>query len=151
MYKRQHHPWRLRLHLARFACAIVPQGLVRAVQARASRSALFGGSGDPAAAEAFRARGFGGLSLAWRQRLALLTRLDLRPELSRIAAPATVVAARRDRIVPAVRCGRELAAGLGDAPLIVLERGGHLVLPLAEVPWERHVTELAQRAELDRD
>ncbi len=140
------HPWRIRLHVTRLVCGVVPAGLVRWVQGIASRGLLFGKLGDPAATKAFRQRGFGGLSRAWLQRLTMLTRLDLRSELPQVTQPATIIAAARDRIVPSVRCGRALAESLPDARFEIVDAAGHLILPLASIPWERHVQELCARA-----
>ena len=53
-----------------------------------------------------------------------LAALDLRPDLSRITTPTLVVSGARDVAAP-VEHGRELAAGIGDSTLEVVD-AGHL-------------------------
>ena len=56
--------------------------------------------------------------------LRLPLRLDLRPRLNAVTAPAQVVWGQRDLAEP-LKFGRELAAGLGGAPLVVLPGAYH--------------------------
>jgi pimeloyl-ACP methyl ester carboxylesterase len=59
------------------------------------------------------------------QQLAVLERHDRRAELSAIEVPAVVVVGDEDAITPR-ELGEELAAGLPDAELVVLDGVGHL-------------------------
>lgn len=57
--------------------------------------------------------------------------VDVSADLSRVAAPATLVWGERDRLIP-VEHGERLRAALGNAELIVLPQAGHL--PQADAP-----------------
>ncbi len=59
-----------------------------------------------------------------RQGLEILRQTDLRPALTGIACPVTVVAGSEDRLVP-VEAARRLVAGLPRARLILLDKAGH--------------------------
>jgi non-heme chloroperoxidase len=77
-----------------------------------------------------------------RDFLVAMQSMDLRPGLSKVEAPATVVIGTRDRLTPP-RLGRDLAATLPDARLVELDDRGHM-LPfeapdeLAELIAEHH-------------
>jgi 3-oxoadipate enol-lactonase len=63
----------------------------------------------------------------------VLAGADLRPELSRIAAPALVVAGAQDAALPP-SCSREIAAAIAGARYVELDPGAHLA------PIERSAT-----------
>jgi pimeloyl-ACP methyl ester carboxylesterase len=56
---------------------------------------------------------------------AIFARDDVRPHLGSIRTPTLVIHGEHDRALP-LRRGRELAAGIPDARLEVIPRGGHL-------------------------
>lgn len=60
-----------------------------------------------------------------RQQRAILGRPDSRPDLARIACPTLVLCGRQDALTP-LACHREMAAGISDARLEVIEDCGHL-------------------------
>lgn len=73
-----------------------------------------------------------------RQQKAILGRPDFRPLLPTIRCPTLVLCGRQDQLTP-VDAHLELAAGIADARLVVLEDCGHL--PPLELP-ERTSSEL---------
>lgn len=60
-----------------------------------------------------------------RQQQAILGREDFRPTLATIRCPTLVLCGREDRITP-VQAHREMAAGIANARLVVLDDCGHL-------------------------
>jgi len=60
-----------------------------------------------------------------RQQQAILARADYRPVLPTVRCPTLVLCGREDRITP-VQAHRELAAGIAEARLVVLDDCGHL-------------------------
>jgi pimeloyl-ACP methyl ester carboxylesterase len=60
-----------------------------------------------------------------RQQNAILTRADSVPDLPNFACPALVIVGREDALTPPERA-EEIAAGLPNARLEVLENCGHL-------------------------
>jgi pimeloyl-ACP methyl ester carboxylesterase len=62
-----------------------------------------------------------------RHQEAIIGRIDSRPTLGTITAPTLVVVGDADQIIP-VEAAREMAHGIGDAELVVVERAGHLAL-----------------------
>ena len=68
--------------------------------------------------------------------------LDLRVELGKIEAPTLIMHSKSDRIIPAV-CSEEMAAGIKDAKLVLLDSENHV--PLADEPaWPVARTALRQ-------
>ena len=68
--------------------------------------------------------------------------LDLRDELGKIEAPTLIMHSKSDRIIPAV-CSEEMAAGIKDAKLVLLDSENHV--PLADEPaWPVARTALRQ-------
>jgi pimeloyl-ACP methyl ester carboxylesterase len=61
-------------------------------------------------------------------RLAILRRYDLRPDLHRIAVPTLFLAADRDHLIPSVEQGRYMASRVPGATLRILEGHGHACL-----------------------
>ena len=82
----------------------------------------------------------------YRRRLAMIQGLDLRDELHRIDQPVRLFAATHDRVVPSLRCARTMQERLPHATTSVVDGGGHLILPLASLPWRDWLGELANRA-----
>jgi len=68
-----------------------------------------------------------------RQQQAILGRPDFRSALATVRCPTLVLCGRDDQITP-VEAHREMAAGIADARLVVLDDCGHL--PPLELPEE---------------
>lgn len=60
-----------------------------------------------------------------RQQRAILDRPDSRPSLVRISCPTLVLCGRQDALTP-VECHTEIAAGIANSRLVVVEDCGHL-------------------------
>lgn len=71
-----------------------------------------------------------GLDVFRRQQEAIMQRADSRPDLARVAVPTLVLCGRDDAITP-LDGHEEMAAGIRDAELVVLDDCGHLS------SWER--------------
>jgi 3-oxoadipate enol-lactonase len=138
-----HFAPRLRLAFSRLTAPLLPGWAFALGRRLCGTAALFGARREPQAVAAFRGRAFGRFDRGYRQRLAMLAGLDLRARLAEIAAPALVVIGERDRVVPPAH-GRALAAGLPNARLEVVPGGGHLLLPLAALPWEAWVGQIGR-------
>lgn len=143
-----HYPARLRLALSSRLAPLVPRSLFTLGRSLFAPLSLLAPRRDDEALRAFRALPGSWFDAGYRRRLAMVGRVDLRPELPRIARPVAIYASDHDRIVPSRSCAEVMAAGLPDATLEVLPRAGHLVLPLAEEPWVERLGRLAERAEL---
>ncbi len=72
--------------------------------------------------------------------LSALGDLDVRDELPRVRAPALVLHARKDAVVP-MKDGLELASGIAGARFVPLESGNHVLVP-GEPAWQRFVAEV---------
>ena len=60
-----------------------------------------------------------------RQQGAIMTRPDSRPELARIQCPTLVICGRQDLVTPP-ELAEEIAHGIPDARLSIVEDSGHL-------------------------
>jgi pimeloyl-ACP methyl ester carboxylesterase len=60
-----------------------------------------------------------------RQQAAIIARIDSRPHLGAIRAPAMVLAAREDAIMP-MEVSEEMARGIPGARLEIVEHCGHI-------------------------
>lgn len=140
-----HHPWRVRLALSRLVVACVPGPLFRLGRRVAGPDVLFGTRRDPDVERGFHAIGETRFDRDYRRRLAMIKGLDLRQRLPELRRPVLLFASADDRIVPAVRAAREMRALLPDVELEVIERAGHVVLPLPDEPWLERMERLAQR------
>ncbi|MEU5285600.1 alpha/beta hydrolase [Streptomyces sp. CA-278952] len=68
----------------------------------------------------------------------LISRVDVRADLAKVAAPTLVVAPTGDRLVlPA--CSYRLAVGIPGAQLIELPGAAHILNPADRATWLRHV------------
>ena len=72
--------------------------------------------------------------------LSALGDVDVRDELPRVRAPALVLHARGDAVVP-MKDGLELAGGIAGARFVPLESGNHVLIP-GEPAWQRFVAEV---------
>lgn len=138
-------PARLRLAASRLVAPCVPPGLFAIGRRFGGAHALFGARREPDAVRAFGALDGVHFDRGYRQRLRLLAGLDLRPRLVAITQPALVVVGTRDRVV-APAAGRELHGALRGAQLQIVDGGGHVLLPLASLPWADWLAELSSRA-----
>jgi pimeloyl-ACP methyl ester carboxylesterase len=81
---------------------------------------------------------------AYRRRLAMLARVDLRARLGEIHCPVQLIASTADRVVDSLPSAQVLLEGLPNATLRELPGAGHIVLPRA-YPWAEWLRELARR------
>jgi 3-oxoadipate enol-lactonase len=143
-----YYPGRLRLWLSRGFGAVTPRPAFDLGRRWFAPRSLFGNRRDPAALAAFRALQGTFFDAGYRQRLKMIQGLDLRGRLPEIRQPVALYLGDRDRIVPSGATMSVLEAGLPDATLEVLPGAGHLILPLAEEPWEERLADLACRSGL---
>jgi pimeloyl-ACP methyl ester carboxylesterase len=138
----------LGLAVTRGVFALAPQAWIRAGRRRLAQRGLFAPRRDERALSELLALRGDWFDERYRARLAWIARLDLRPRLGEIRCPVALFAADHDRVVAAVRAAHEMAARIPDCELTLLERAGHVVLPLAEEPWVERLERLARRAGL---
>jgi len=143
-----HYRDRLELALTRSVFALFPRAWIHAARARFVQRGLFAPRRDDEALRALLALPGDWFDVRYRARLALIQRLDLRPRLAAIRCPVALYAADKDRVVAAVPAAREMQAGMAGSELFVIPDAGHLVLPLAEEPWEARLELLARRCGL---
>jgi pimeloyl-ACP methyl ester carboxylesterase len=137
---------RLSLLLSRWFVPLVPPRLFGIGRALTARYFLFSGAEDPAAWGGFVGLPGAGFGDGYRIRLAMVATLDLRKRLAEVRQPVSLFASERDRIVASVAEAREMIRFLPNATLETLPGGGHVVLPLADIDWVRHMEALASRA-----
>jgi pimeloyl-ACP methyl ester carboxylesterase len=137
---------RLGLALTRSLFALAPQAWIHAARPRFAQRGLFAPRRDAAALRDLLALQGNWFDERYRARLALIARLDLRARLSEIRCPVAIFAADQDRVVAAVPAAREMKARIPDCELTVIPQAGHVVLPLAEEPWEERIELLARRS-----
>jgi pimeloyl-ACP methyl ester carboxylesterase len=139
---------RFGLALTRSAFALAPEVWIRAARARFAQRGLFAPRRDEEALRALLALRGDWFDERYRARLELIQRLDLRARLAEIRCPIALFAADKDRVVASVPAAREMQAKLADSELFVIQDAGHVVLPLAEEPWEERLERLARRSGL---
>jgi pimeloyl-ACP methyl ester carboxylesterase len=139
---------RLGLAITRGVFALAPQAWIHTARARFAQRGLFAPRRDPEALAALLALRGGWFDDRYRARLLLIRGLDLRPRLPEVRCPVAIFAATHDRVVSSVTAGREMHAGIHGSELTVLPDAGHVVLPLAEEPWEERLASLARRSGL---
>ena len=135
-----------RLVLARCLAPLLPDPLFQIGRSVLAPMGLFGARRDERALADFRALRGARFDAAYRRRLAMIRRVDLLPRLGEVRSPVFLYASDRDRVVDAVPAAREMLAALPDGRLTILERAGHLVLPLREEPWLERLVELEAAA-----
>ncbi len=143
-----HFQGRLEIALTRGVFALAPEAWIRAARARFVQRGLFAPRRDEAALRAVLALSGAWFDARYRARLAWIQGLDLRPRLGEIRCPVALYAADHDRVVASVPAAREMAARIPDAEFTLLPAAGHVVLPLAEEPWEQRLAQLAARCGL---
>jgi pimeloyl-ACP methyl ester carboxylesterase len=139
-------PGRLSLAFTRGVFAVAPQAWIHRARAGFAQRGLFAPRRDEAALRALVALPGDWFGAPYRSRLGLIRGCDLRARLGEIRCPVALYASDHDRVVAAVPAAREIAARLPDCELTVIERAGHVVLPLAAEPWEGRLRALARRA-----
>jgi len=144
-----HYPHRLRLAFSSTLAPFVPRSLFTLGRSLCAQRSLFAPRRDAAALREFRALPGAYFDAGYLRRLAMIRRVDLRPQLAEINQPVAIYASDHDHIVPSIPGANVMAAALPDATCEVLPDTGHLVLPLGEEPWVERMRSLAARAGLD--
>lgn len=139
---------RLGLALTRGVFALAPAAWIHRGRRGFVQRGLIAPRRDERALEAVLALRGDWFDERYRARLRWIGAVDLRARLVDVRCPVEIFAAEQDRVVDSVRSGRELARAIPAARLTLLPRAGHLVLPLAEEPWEERLRTLARRAGL---
>ena len=143
-----HYSNRLGLALTRGVFALAPQAWIHRGRRGFVQRGLIAPRHDEAVLAGVLALRGDWFDERYRARLRWIAAVDLRARLGEVRCPVEIYAADQDRVVDSVRAGRELVAGIPAARLTVLPRAGHLVLPLADEPWEERLLALARRAGL---
>ena len=137
---------RLGLALTRGVFAVAPRAWIHPARARFAQRGLFAPRRDPAALAARLALRGDWYDDRYRARLLMIRNLDLRPRLSGVRCPVAIYAADHDRVVVPDPAAREMQSGIPGSELGMIRDAGHLVLPLADEPWEERLERLARRA-----
>jgi len=132
-----HFSRRTNLCVSRTFAPLVPKWLFTLGRNVSCPWSLFGKRREADAIRRFREIGGTCFDRGYRHRLAMLAVLDLRPLLSEIAQPVTIYAGTEDRVVDSVPQARAMQQLLPNANVEIVDGGGHLILPLASLPWER--------------
>ncbi len=138
---------RIKVALSQLLLPLVPAKAFRSARHIFSPRALLGPRHSPSVAAAFRAADLSDPGPGYRRRLAMIRSVDLLDELALVRVPTEVYAADRDRVVDSVAAGQAIVDRIPNSRLTVLERAGHLVLPLQEEPWVERMRVLQARAE----
>jgi pimeloyl-ACP methyl ester carboxylesterase len=139
---------RLGLAFTRSVFALAPQAWIHTGRRRFVQRGLIAPRHDERALAGVIALRGDWFDERYRARLRWIAAVDVRARLVDVRCPVEIYAAEHDRVVDSVRAGRELAAAIPTARFTLLPRAGHLVLPLAEEPWEGRLLGLARRAGL---
>jgi aminoacrylate hydrolase len=78
-------------------------------------------------------------------RIGALRDFDITRDLAKIACPVLVVGTEDDMLVP-VHCSRDLAAGLPNATLVVMPRGGHAVTITETAGFNAHLIDFLEKS-----
>jgi aminoacrylate hydrolase len=78
-------------------------------------------------------------------RIGALAGFDISAELGRIDCPVLVLGTADDMLVPA-RCSRDLAAGLPNATLVLMPKGGHAVNLTEAAAFDSHLIGFLEKA-----
>ncbi len=133
---------RLNLRLTRLLFPLAQTALFRALRRRFAPWALFGALREPEAIRLFQARNGPIFDDLYARRLALIQKLDLRPRLPEIHCPVLIFHSHKDRVVDADRQAHIMASLLPKVRLYPIPRGGHVILPLASIPWVEELQSL---------
>ncbi len=141
-----HYPKRMGLAASRFVSPLVGRRLFGFVRQWISPLVLFHPRREKRALRSFRALTASTFDAGYRERLRMIAGLDLRNRLQEIVPETEFFAADRDLVVPSEKEARRMASQLPNARVRVLERSGHVVLPLEAHPWQSWLVELHERA-----
>lgn len=133
---------RFALALSRLFAATVPRPLFELLRSSVGPLILFGGRREKDAAASFRRLRLSGFDRAYRMRLAMIAGLDLRAELPRVSQPVSIVAGTWDLVVDSARQAQRMGSLLPRARVEIVERGGHLLLPLEQLDWSRRLADV---------
>ncbi len=140
-----YYPRRTSIALSKFFSWLLPEGVFSFLRPRLAKSKLFGQLCEADALARFKDRSMPRFDAGYRERLNLITALDLRPRLGEIHVPVALFASEDDHIVPSVPCAKEMHAALPNSTLRIIPRGGHVVLPLQSLPWLEWIAEIEAR------
>ncbi|MFT5288281.1 MAG: pimeloyl-ACP methyl ester carboxylesterase [Planctomycetota bacterium] len=137
---------RARLAISRAFAPLVTPVMFNLSRPIAARIGLFGDRRDDGALETFLEMKSGVIDAGYRDRLAMIQRVDLLPRLESLEQPVSIFVSDRDKVVPSISSGRKMYQLLPLASLEVLEGAGHIVLPLESEPWVERMLDLGRRA-----
>jgi pimeloyl-ACP methyl ester carboxylesterase len=140
-----HFPQPKRLWLSGVLSGWIPQRLFDFSRRTLAPKALFGRRESASVLAAFRALPGAFFDGAYRRRIAMIRKLDLRPRLGELGQPLMLFASDQDRIVPAASTLGDLAKRVPHSTLCVVQGAGHLILPLEDEPWVERLRELQTR------
>ena len=141
-----YYPRRFDLVMSRIGAKLLPSSVFRFVRPLIAARKLFGRLCEPDALRRFKERETPNFDANYRTRLRAIREIDLRSRLGEITVPVALFASERDRVVPSVACLTEMQAGLQDATLRTIPDGGHVALPLQNLPWCEWLLELHERS-----
>jgi len=103
---------------------------------------------DAQATRDFRRAPLFGLDDGYLRRMKMIATVDFRDELPNLSQPVQLFASTHDRIVDSIPSSEAMAAKIPDVKLTILEKAGHVVLPLAAEPWVERMQALLARSDL---
>jgi len=103
---------------------------------------------DPQAKREFRRAPLFGLDAGYLRRMKMIAGVDFRDELENLTQPVHLYASTHDRIVESLESAELMAAKIPDVNLTILEKAGHVVLPLSAEPWSERMQGLLMRSDL---
>ncbi len=137
---------RARLAISRAFAPLVTPAMFNLSRPIAARIGLFGNRRDDSSLQTFLEMESGVIDAGYRDRLAMIQRVDLLPRLKSLEQPVAIFVSDRDKVVPSISSGRKMYQLLPQASLEVLEGAGHIVLPLESEPWVQRMQDLGSRA-----
>ncbi|MEE2777821.1 MAG: alpha/beta hydrolase [Acidobacteriota bacterium] len=130
------------LVFTRLGAKLLPRSVLSWGRDHVAPQVLFGKRKEDEAIRAFRETvASWRLDSAYRARLAMIARLDLRDRLGEVHQPTLLFAGTDDRVVDSVRQAREMGERLPNSTLETIDGGGHMILPLAEIDWVDYLAE----------
>lgn len=129
------YPRRMRIAATQLVSVVFPAALFSLFRPVVARQGFFGKLCEDDAYQRFLERETLNFDDSYRRRLAIIRALDLRANLANIRCPVHLFASESDRVVPSVKCAKELQALIPQATLRTIPCGGHVVLPLQGIPW----------------
>jgi pimeloyl-ACP methyl ester carboxylesterase len=144
------YPHRLRLGIGCSILPLVPRSLYGLARRIGGPATMFAGRGGAAEKQRFFERDAGVCAYddLFLARLRMIRGLDLRPRLGEIRCPVRLFAGTRDVVLSSLAQARELERALPAAQLRIIAGGGHLILPLQDLPWPEWLLELAEASKI---